>query len=179
MTLSASTAQSVYGKAATLAGTVSTRQSGVTVTILSQPYGTNGFSTLGTTATGANGNWSFQVRPKIQTSYEARLPDGTSTPTTIGVRPAVSLRMITGKRLSTRVVASKSFNGRIVKLQRAVSGGRWATVSRARLNGKSSAIFSGTRLPSGSSTVRVVMSVNQAGAGFLGAFSRTITYHRA
>ncbi len=178
VTLSASTAQSVFGRAATLAGTVSTRQSSVTVTILSEPYGATGFATVGTTSTGANGTWSFQVRPRIQTTYEARLSDGTSVPTTIGVRPAVSLRLITGKRFSTRIVASKSFAGRIARLQRAVEGGRWVTVARARLNKKSSAIFSSKRLPKGSSSIRVVMSVNQAGAGFLGAFSRTITYHR-
>jgi hypothetical protein len=178
VTISASTVQAVYGKRVTLAGIVSTRQQGVTVTILAQPYGSSGFSSIGTAVTGSGGAWSFQVKPKLQTAYEARLSNGTSTPTTIGVRPAVTLRIITKHRFTTRVVAPKSFFHKIVKLQVAIEGGRWKTVARAKLGRKSSAIFSEKRLPKGTSTVRVAMSINQAGTGYLGAFSRTITYHR-
>jgi len=43
------------------------------------------------------------------------------------------------------------------------------------LNTKSSAKFAYT-LPKGVNHLRVTMSVNQAGAGFLGAIGSTITY---
>ena len=97
---------------------------------------------------------------------------------TIGVRPAMSLRVITQRRLTTRVVAGSSFRGKQVQLQVLLSGDRWKTVAKARLNDKSSATFASSKLPHGSSTVRVAMSVNQAGRGYLGAFSRTISYRR-
>ena len=47
-----------------------------------------------------------------------------------------------------------------------------------KLSPKSSAIFPASKLPAGSSLVRVAMSVNQAGAGYLGGFSRTLSYKR-
>jgi hypothetical protein len=34
-------------------------------------------------------------------------------------------------------------------------------------------------LPMGNSTLRFAFRVNQAGAGYLAGFSRTLTYHRA
>jgi hypothetical protein len=51
-------------------------------------------------------------------------------------------------------------------------------VTRIRLNRRSSATFRGA-LPRGRSTIRIVMSVNQAGAGYLGGKSRTIVVTRA
>ena len=128
--------------------------------------------------TGAGGVWSFLVRPKLETSYKASASDGASSISTIGVRPAVSLRVITGGRFSTRVVAGSSFAGKRVQLQRLLPGNRWKTLAKAKLNSKSSAVFSTTALPKGTSLIRVAMSVNQAGRGYLGAFSRTATFHR-
>jgi hypothetical protein len=178
VTIAASTVQLVYGSKATLSGAVSTRQSGVTVSILSQPYGSSSLNSIGTTTTGADGSWTYQVKPGIQTTYEASTPDGISAPVAIGVRPAVSLRVITGGRFTSRVVASNSFAGKTVQLQRLLPGNRWQTVAKAKLSSKSSATFSTASLPRGTSNIRVAMSVNQAGAGYLGAFSRTLTYKR-
>jgi hypothetical protein len=95
------------------------------------------------------------------------------------VRPAVSLRVITRSRFTTRVTASKQFAGKVVQLQRLLPGNRWHTVSKARLSSKSSVTFRASKLPRGSSLVRIAMSVNQAGAGYLAGFSRTLSYRRA
>jgi hypothetical protein len=178
VTIASSTVQLVYGHPTTLSGAVSTRQSGVTVTILSEELGTTSFKTVGTALTGAGGSWTYQARPRIQTAYEASTADGASGPVTVGVRPAVSLRVITQHRLTTRVVAGSSFRGKQVQLQVLQPGNRWKTVAKARLNDRSAATFAPTTLPQGSSSVRIAMSVNQAGAGYLGAFSRTISYRR-
>ena len=63
------------------------------------------------------------------------------------------------------------------------AAGRWVTIKRLRLNGRSAALFRPVTfraaLPSGRSTLRVAMSINQAGAGYLGGFSRTIVFRRA
>jgi hypothetical protein len=163
----------------TLSGTIASRQSGVTISVLHTQFGQSSAATLGTVVTGPGGTWSDQVRPKVQTSYQAKAPDGTSAAVTVGVRPAVSFRLITRGRFTTRVVAAKSFVGKTVQLQRLLPGNRWQTVAKAKLNSRSSAIFASTSLPRGASLVRVAMSVNQAGAGYLGGFSRTLRYHRA
>jgi phosphodiesterase/alkaline phosphatase D-like protein len=179
VTIATSTVELVAGHFATLSGAVSSRQSGVTVTVLAQQFGSSSFRTVGTSLTGAGGSWTFQAKPMIQTAYAASTSDGTSSSTTIGVRPAVSLRVITRQRFTTRVVAGSSFAGKIVQLQRLLPGNRWQTVAKARLNSKSSAIFAASTLPKGASSVRIAMSINQAGPGYLGAFSRTISYRRA
>jgi hypothetical protein len=179
VSVQSSTNQVVYGASATISGTIATRQSGQAVSILQQPYGQPSASTLGSAVTGPGGIWTIQVRPKLQTSYQARTSEGTSTGVTIGVRPAISLRVITGARFTTRVVASKSFAGKTVQLQRLLPGNRWQTVAKTKLSAKSSAVFATSSLPKGTSLVRIAMSVNQAGAGYLAGFSRTLSYHRA
>jgi hypothetical protein len=177
VTLTPTTWRSVYGHFVTLRGVVASRQMGVSVTIIGQPFGQNSRTVSATVLTGADGTWSYPVRPAIRTAYQASANGGMSPPVLIGVRPAVSLRTITGARLSTRVVAGTSFAGRFVQLQRR-SHGRWMTVKRARLNAKSAAIFHARALPRGRSTIRIAMSVNQAGPGYLGGLSRTIVFRR-
>ena len=58
----------------------------------------------------------------------------------------------------------------------ALVDGNWVTVKRTRLNANSTALFSASLLPDGTSTIRVAMSVNQAGPGYLGGFSRQLTH---
>src|SRR5437764_1246746 len=55
--------------------------------------------------------------------------------------------------------------------------GQWVTLKKVRLGGKSSAVFR-LRLPKGKSRIRVAMSINQAGAGYLDGYSGTITVRR-
>ncbi len=179
VTLAASTYQSIFGHYVTFSGTIASRQSGIKVTIQAEPLGSTSFSAVGTVLTGASGTWTYQARPRIATAYQASSPDGTSSAATVGVHPAVSLRLITKARFATRVVASKSFAGKQVKLQRQVRLGKWVTVARSRLNAKSSAIFFAKSLPLGKSMIRIAMSVNQAGRGFLAGFSRTLQYKRS
>jgi hypothetical protein len=52
------------------------------------------------------------------------------------------------------------------------------TLKKVLLSSKSSARFA-YRLPRGVNRLRVTMSVNQAGAGFLGVVGPTITYRQA
>ena len=72
-----------------------------------------------------------------------------------------------------RVAAGRALAGRLVQLQRR-RGSRWVTVRRVRVGVHSSRQFRAT-LPKGRSSLRVTLSVNQAGAGFLGAISRAIS----
>ena len=108
----------------------------------------------------------------------ASVNGSTSTSITVGVQPGMTLTKITKGRISTHVTGASSFAGKFVKLQH-LTGSSWITVKQLRLNGNSTAIFSATVLPKGHSTIRVVMSVNQAGPGYLGGKSRTLSYTRS
>jgi hypothetical protein len=167
----------VAGHYTTLSGTVTGAGPGVAVSILAQPFGASSFVQVTSVLTGANGGWTYAARPTIQTSYEASANGGTTTPVTIGVQPGIRLMRITGARFSAHVSAASSFAGKQVKFQRR-SGGKWVTVRQSRLNARSTAILPASLLPHGASTVRVAMSVNQAGPGYLGGLSRTLVYRR-
>jgi hypothetical protein len=168
----------VFGAGITLSGTVSTKVAGKNVTIFAQRYPDNKFSSLATVTTVGGGGWSYRAKPTIRTSYRASLEGAASSTVTIGVKPLVAFRAITGKRFSTRVVAARAFNGKLVKFQRRSGLGQWVTMKQLRLNARSAAIFRAS-LPKGTSRLRVAFSVNQAGAGYLGGISRTISYRRA
>ena len=51
------------------------------------------------------------------------------------------------------------------------------TLKRVRLGSTSAGTLKAS-LPMGNSTLRFAFSVNQAGAGYLAGFSRTLLYHR-
>jgi hypothetical protein len=145
--------------------------------VLAQAFGEPSFRSIATVHTGAGGRWTYAARPSIRTSYQATANGAKSAAFTVAVRPAVSLSLLRDSRFGTHVSGRSSFAGRLVQLQR-LSRGRWVTVRRARLNAGSSAIFHARALPHGRSTIRIAMSVNQAGAGYLAGFSRTLSYDR-
>ena len=183
VTLAAPAFHVVYGRGILLAGTVPVKRAGETVTLFAQAFGAGSFASIATVLTAADGTWRYLAKPRIRTSYQASWGGGMSAPTTVGVRPSISLRRTSAGLLSTRVAGAHSFAGRLVQLQRRNAAGRWVTIKRLRLNGRSAAIFRPVTfraaLPSGRSTLRVAMSINQAGAGYLGGFSRTIVFRRA
>jgi plastocyanin len=178
LTLSASRLQIVYGGTVTLSGTVSSKQAGEKVAVLAEAYGSSSFASIAGVTTGAGGSWSYTAKPTIRTGYQAKWKNATSATATVGVRPLVTFHVLTGGRFSTKVVAARSFAGRYVQFQRRSSLGQWVTLKRVRLNASSAAVFRATP-PRGTSTLRIAMSVNQAGSGYLAGTSRTIVYHRA
>ena len=176
VTIAAAAREVTFGGRVQLSGTVPTHNAGEQVIIFAEAYGRGSPASVATVLTGAGGLWSYIAKPRISTQYQAGWNGGTSAPTAVGVHPAISLvRLATGK-LRTHVGGAAAFRGRVVQLQRNTAG-RWVTVTRVRLNRLSRATFVGN-LPTGRSTIRVVMSVNQAGAGYLGGKSRTIVVTR-
>ncbi len=167
----------VYGRRITLTGTVPTRRGGEVVALLAQSYGAGGFTTIANVVTAADGTWRYLAKPTIRTSYLASWNRGSSPAATVGVRPAVSLRRLPSGKVATRVRGGHSFARRFVQLQRRSPTGRWITVKRARLDARSAAILRPT-VPEGTSVLRVAMSVNQAGEGYLAGFSRRLVYRR-
>jgi hypothetical protein len=175
MTLDAHAQRVVYGRGIVLSGLVPTRRPGETVTLFAQEFGAGSPRAIATIVTGAGGAWSYLARPTILTSYLAAWGSLTSRAAVVGVRPRVRFRRIGRARFLVRVLGARSFAGRVVKFQRRTSAGRWVNVKRVRLKRGSAARFR-TRLRRG--TFRIVMSVNQAGPGYLAGISRTIVYRR-
>ena len=176
VTLTVVARQVVFGGRITLSGVVPTHQAGEQVVIFAQSYGGGSFQSKSTVLTGANGTWAYIAKPGIDTAYEASWRNGMSAPVSIGVHPSIALRQTAKKTFVVKVAAGRSFAGRLVQLQR-LSNGRWSTIRRVRLGPRSRAELH-VSLPKGRSTVRIALSVNQAGAGFLGGTSRAITVKR-
>jgi hypothetical protein len=168
----------VYGRAVSLSGTVPTGRAGEFVTVFAQAFGEASFRSIATVLTTDGGAWRYLAKPRIGTSYRASWNRGLSPAADVGVRPAVSFRRTARGSFAARVAGARSFARRVVQLQRRTSTGRWVTVKRVRLRARSAATFRAS-LPVGRSVLRVAMSVNQAGPGYLAGFSRTIVYRRA
>jgi plastocyanin len=168
----------VYGQQVSLSGTVSSGQANEKVTIYQQPYPQTSFAELTTVLTGANGAWNLVLSPspKILTQYQAKWNGRTSATVGVSVRPRIRLFYRNGK-FSTAVQSAASHAGRSVLAQRLSRFGQWVTLKKVRLGGKSTAVFR-LRLPKGKSRIRIAMSVNQAGAGYLDGYSPTITVRR-
>jgi hypothetical protein len=169
VTVTASARTVVYGGSVRLSGVVAGGKPGVTVTLFVRRYPSTSYVAGTTVLTGAGGAWSLSVRPKILTSYEASANGSTSAAVAVGVRPRISLSVRTGT-VSAKVTAARSFARRYVVLQR-FGGGSWHAVARKALNRHSAATFPTRLLSSGMSTIRVTISTNQAGVGYLGGAS--------
>jgi plastocyanin len=165
-----------YGQQATLSGVVSNHRAGEQVVIYYQPYPQPNLIQRAVLLTTTGGTFSFLVEPQILTTYEAAWKGAYATPTSIEVVPKLTLGRNNGWIIHAS--AGRSFAGRAVQLQRLnAATGQWVTLRKVLLNTKSSTRVLYT-LPKGMNHLRVTMSVNQAGAGFLGAISTTVNYNQ-
>ena len=160
----------------TLSGIVSNHKAGESVTIYYQPYPQPNLIQRTTVLTGAGGAYSFIVEPQILTTYQAQWKGAFATPTTVQVQPHLSLghQRLDHPRLGRPFVRRAE---RAAPAPERVTG-QWVTLRKVQLNSRSSARVTLT-LPKGVSKLRVTMSVNQAGAGYLGVIGPTITWRQA
>jgi hypothetical protein len=168
--------QVVFGGRVRLTGSVPTHVAGEQVIVFSKPYGVASFRSVATVLTAADGTWTYLARPQIATAYEASWRSGLSAAVSVGVHPRVALTRYRNGHFFVRVSGTHPFAHRVVQLQRRV-GTRWVTIRRVRLGLRSRVEFRAT-LPKGRSVVRAAFSVNQAGAGYLGGTSRTLSVTR-
>jgi plastocyanin len=175
VTLGTSLPQISYGTRVTLSGQINSKKAGENVQLSYLPYGQPSELVLATVITGPDGVFSFNVTPKILTTYRATWKTASSLPIQTAVAPSISFGRLNG--FLTRVYAGRSMARKQVQLQRFSSFGQWVTIKRVSLDLSSRARFEAV-LPAGSNRLRIAMSVNQAGAGYLAAFSREIVYRR-
>jgi hypothetical protein len=172
VTLSSSALKVLFGHELTLSGRLVGGGPGERVSIEAVPYGHPAPIQMASVPTNSSGHFSFKVKPTIQTTYEARSATSASVSITVGVTPATSIRELGNGNIWARVKAGTSFNRRFVELQTKM-GGSWSTVAKKRLSTASVAVFS-KRLAT--SSVRVAMSVNEAGVGYLATSSHALAY---
>jgi plastocyanin len=175
LTFATSFPQIIYGNSVTLSGQINSKKAGEQVTITHQPHGQPSPLVLATVLTGADGTFAYQTKPQILTTYQASWKGAQSLAVATAVKPAISFGRHNG--FVTRVYAGRSMARKAVQLQRLSQFGQWVTIKRVQLDLNSRARFRAA-LPFGVSRLRIAMSVNQAGAGYLGAFSREITFRR-
>ena len=175
VTLATSAPQIGYGSRVTLSGQVNSKRAGEQVQIVQQPYGQPSPIVLATVVTGTDGTFGYTVTPKILTTFQALWKTSKSLVITTAVAPTISFGRMNG--FVTRVYAGRSMARKSVQLQRRTALGQWVTIKRVSLDASSRARFEAA-LPVGVSRLRIAMSVNQAGVGYLAGFSREITYRR-
>jgi plastocyanin len=176
VTLAVSTPIVTFGTHVTLDGVVSNHAAGEQVTIYYRPYPQPNLIQRTTVLTAAGGTFSLIVVPQILTTYEAAWKGAFAEPVTAQVRPRLTLGRNGGWII--HVAGGRSFAGRAVQLQRLnTATGQWVTLKKVLLNSKSSARVL-YMPPKGMNHLRVTMSVNQAGAGFLGVIGPTLNWRQ-
>ena len=175
LTLAVSLPQVDYGTSVVLSGIVNSKKANEQVAITAQPWGQPSPIVLATVLTGAGGAFSYVTKPSILTTYQASWKTARSIPVQTAVRPVISFGRST--LWTTRVFAGRSMTRKAVQVQRLSAFGQWVTVKRVVLGSLSRARF-GLTLPKGSSKLRIAMSVNQAGAGYLAAFSHVVSVRK-
>jgi plastocyanin len=178
-----------YGAPTTISGTLSTGQPNQKVDILAQACGENASKVVDTVTTATGGAFTMQVKPTLNTSYQARFGGGANAATSplvaVSTRPIVKLRRNALHRFTVQVTAAQSFVGKAVVLQRWIARKHhWSNVKTAFLGSRNaasaplpgstvSAVTFGARIPRGL-RVRALLSSGQAGPCYIAAKSATI-----
>jgi plastocyanin len=162
-----------YGQTTHITGAVSSAKAGETVTVWAQPYGTVSPVQVATLLTAANGVWDIVVKPTQLTTYFARWKSLVSQSVGVQLRPSIAFSA--AKRWgSVKVKADRSLKGKKVYLQKFTRFHEWVKVRPVILGNGSSKRFL-LMLPRGHRyAVRIFMSLNQVGAGYLDGYSRTL-----
>lgn len=166
----------VFGQATHVSGTISTKKVGETVTVWAQPYGQASPVQIASLLTTTAGVWDLIVKPTLLTTYEAHWKSAVSQKVSLQMRPNV-LFSVSKRYAFIKVKTNHSLRGRKVFLQRFTQFQQWVKFRRVILNQSSSRLIP-LRLKPGRYTLRVFMSYNQAGSGYLDGYSRTVVVRR-
>ncbi|MDP8911582.1 MAG: cupredoxin domain-containing protein [Actinomycetota bacterium] len=162
-----------YGTEIMLSGAISTGRAGERVAIYAQPYPQTSFVQLAVVQTTTGGRFDFVTKPQIYTNYKAQWRSTASGTILVQVAPRITLSPPRRGWFHTQVTAARSFAGRSVYVQRLSRFGQWVSIRKLKLGRRSGRTFRLGNLPRGRSTLRVFMTVNQAGAGYLAGRSGT------
>jgi plastocyanin len=172
VTLAASAPAVFFGAGVRLTGRISSGAANQMVSIWERPFGQTSFVKAADLTTATAGVYDFPDIPNVLSEYQARWGSRTSATVAVGVRPRVSL-IRRAPWFVTSVKAGRSFAGRWVYVQRKSSLGQWVNRKKVRLGSSGARRFK-MDLPRGRHILRVFLTTNQAGTGYLWSHSRTI-----
>ena len=167
----------VYGTEIHVSGGIYPPAVGDMVSVFAQPTGQLSFVELAKVQTTTNGVWDYAVTPQILTAYKATWKGKTSAIITVAVSPKLTLTR-SGRWFVTSARAAKSFAHRWVYVQRLNRFGEWVSLKKVTLNRQGSQRFLIKNLPSGRNRLRVFMTTNQAGSGYLYGTSPVLSFRR-
>jgi plastocyanin len=165
------------GNAVHITGAISPAAVGDTVVIYAQPYPQASFIEIARVLTTTNGAYDFAHTPTILTAYKTEWKGKSSAVVTTAISPALSLIRV-GNWFVVRARAAKSFYARWVYVQRLNQFGQWVSLRKVFLNRQSTQRFKLPTLRPGLSRIRVYMTTNQAGAGYVFSSSQIIAVRR-
>lgn len=165
------------GGQATLTGAINSKRAGQPVTIVQVPFGQTTKQVIATLQTGANGAFSFNVTPQMNTTYQAQWR-GAESSVIVQVQPLIKLPFVSKSGyFHFYVQAGQSFAGRWVYLQRFTLAHTWVNVRKLQLGQLSGRII-GMRevrkvIPRGRWSIRVYMPATEMPGGFVDSWSGT------
>ena len=170
VSLTASAPIVTYGGPVTLTGKVSSGKASEQVIVYGKPYGEVSYVQLATVLTADGGLWSYSTTPALLTSYQVQWNNLKSAEIQTAVEPKLTLKRI-GAWFVARIDAARSFKNRSVYVQRRSPLGQWVNIKKVRLGTPKTQRFKLTKLPKGTSHLRLFITVNQAGVGYLASSS--------
>ena len=177
VTLATSVPVVKFGTQVTLSGTVSNKRAGETVTLTALPFGQTTKQVIATLQTIANGAFSFNVTPQVNTTYQSQWK-GSESSVAVQVQPLIKLPFVSHSGwFHFYVTAGESFAGRSVYLQRFTLLHTWINVRKLQLGQQSGRIMSlklaRSVVPRGRWSVRVYMPASEMPPGYIDAWSGT------
>jgi plastocyanin len=177
VTLAVSAPVVKFGAQVTLAGAVSNKRAGETVTIAALPFGQTTKQVVATLQTTANGAFSFAVTPQLNTTYQAQWK-GAESSVVVQVQPMIKLPFVSKSGyFHFYVTAGQSFAGRYVYLQRFTLTRTWLNVRKLRLGQLSGRIMSlrfvRSVIPRGRWSIRIYMPASEMPGGYVDSWSGT------
>jgi plastocyanin len=177
VTLATSVPVVKFGTQITLSGTVSNKRTGETVTLTALPFGQTTKQVIATLQTTANGAFSFNVTPQLNTTYQAQWKSSESS-VAVQVQPLIKLPFVSHSGwFHFYVTAGESFAGRSVYLQRFTLLHTWINVRKLQLGQQSGRIMSlksaRSAVPRGRWSIRIYMPASEMPPGYIDSWSGT------
>jgi plastocyanin len=166
-----------YGGPVTLSGKVSNGKANEQVIVYGKPYGELSYVQLATVLTADGGLWSYTTTPTLLTSYQVQWNNLKSAEVQAAVQPKLTLKRI-GAWFVARVDAGRSFKNRSVYVQRLSPLKQWVNVKKVRIGTPKTQRFKIADLPKGTSRLRLFITTNQAGIGYLSSYSSVMLVRR-
>lgn len=171
VTLAASAGVIKYGATVTLSGTVNNKRSGEPVTLVSLPYGQTTKQVIANLQTGPGGTFSFTVTPQIQTLYQAQWKNLSESSVTVQVAPTIKLPAPSRSGWYHFYVSPANYAGHFVFLQCFTLYHQWVSISKLTLGTRSGRLISVSQIrhmiPRGRWSIRILMTSDQVGPGYL------------